>query len=256
MPSHDLDPGDPLTLPSTAVDAATLAGLLTHARDAIVIRRQTGKILYWNQGAERIDGWPAADALGSISHVLLQTRFPTPLATIDVVLRERGEWAGRLVHQRRDGVDRGSTFIVRLPRPGEAAPPASPGTEAAAQAGHTMPRRVLIADDNLDAAESLQLWLQMAGHDVHVAHDGRAAVAAAESLQPEVVVLDLGMPGLSGLEAARMIRQAPWGKTMVLIALTGWGQDEDRRQTGEAGFDHHLIKPVSPDEIEALISRA
>lgn len=118
-----------------------------------------------------------------------------------------------------------------------------------------MPRRVLIADDNLDAAESLQLWLQMTGHDVHVAHDGHAAVAAAESLQPEVVLLDLGMPGLSGLEAARAIRQAPWGQKMVLIALTGWGQDEDRRQTREAGFDHHLIKPVSPDEIEALIRR-
>ena len=166
------------------------------------------------------------------------------------------ELHGGTITAQSDGVNRGSTFIVRLPRRGEAEPPAAPTSQKAGQAGHQMPRRVLIADDNLDAAESLQLWLEMAGHDVHVAHDGHAAVAAAESLQPEVVLLDLGMPGLSGLEAARSIRQTPWGQTMVLIALTGWGQEEDRRQTREAGFDHHLIKPVSPDEIEALVRSA
>lgn len=119
-----------------------------------------------------------------------------------------------------------------------------------------MQRRVLIADDNVDAAESLQLWLQMAGHDVHVAHDGLSAVATAESVRPEVVLLDLGMPGMSGFDVARIIRKKPWGREMVLIALTGWGQEEDRRQTTAAGFDHHLTKPVPPDDVEALIRNA
>ncbi|MGH9371092.1 MAG: response regulator [Vicinamibacterales bacterium] len=114
-------------------------------------------------------------------------------------------------------------------------------------------RRVLIADDNIDAAESLQLWLQMAGHEVHIAHDGTDALAAAESLRPEIVVLDLGMPGMNGFDVARRIRQTRWGREMVLIALTGWGQEEDRRQTTAAGFDHHVTKPVPPDDIEELI---
>ena len=105
-------------------------------------------------------------------------------------------------------------------------------------------KRVLIADDNVDAAESLQLWLEMAGHEVHTALTGPAALKAAETVHPQVALLDVGMPGMSGLEVAAKIREAPWGREMVLIALTGWGQDEDRRRSQEAGFDHHLTKPV------------
>jgi len=116
-------------------------------------------------------------------------------------------------------------------------------------------KRVLLADDNVDAAESLQLLLQIAGHEVHVASDGLLALAAAESLRPQVVLLDLGMPGMTGVEVARRIRATTWGRAMVLVALTGWGQEEDRRLTREAGFDHHLTKPVHPDEIEDLIRR-
>ena len=117
-------------------------------------------------------------------------------------------------------------------------------------------KRVLIADDNIDAAESLQLWLEMAGHEVHTASTGPGALQAAESLQPEVALLDLGMPGMSGLDVARRIREAPWGARMILIALTGWGEEEDRQRTKEAGFNHHLTKPVPPDEIEKLIRNA
>jgi CheY-like chemotaxis protein len=116
-----------------------------------------------------------------------------------------------------------------------------------------MSKRILVADDNADAAESLQLWLQMAGFEVHVAFNGVDALAAAEALLPDVVLLDLGMPGMSGLEVARRIRASAWGGSLVLVALTGWGQDQDRRQTREAGFDHHLTKPVPPDDIEELI---
>ena len=120
--------------------------------------------------------------------------------------------------------------------------------------GPGTPRKlILIADDNVDAAESLQMWLQMSGHEVHIALDGVRALAAAESLRPQVVLLDLGMPGLSGYDVARRIREQPWGQEIVLVALTGWGQEEDRRRTTEAGFNHHLTKPVPPDTIEELI---
>ena len=116
-----------------------------------------------------------------------------------------------------------------------------------------MTKRVLIADDNLDAAESLQLWLQLAGHEVRIAANGTEALSVAEAFLPEVVLLDLGMPEVSGFDVARRIRAAPWGRGIVLIALTGWGQEEDRRRTAEAGFDHHLTKPIPPDTIEELI---
>jgi CheY-like chemotaxis protein len=129
------------------------------------------------------------------------------------------------------------------------AQPAVGGPEAGVK------KRVLIVDDNIDAAESLQMWLDMAGHDVQVATDGPRAIAAAESHAPDVMLLDLGMPGMTGLEVARRIRATPWGRKIVLVALTGWGQEEHKRQTREAGFDHHLTKPVPPDEIEELIRK-
>jgi len=114
-------------------------------------------------------------------------------------------------------------------------------------------KRILVADDNIDAAESLQMLLQFSGHDVHIATDGPRALTAAESLRPDVILLDLGMPGLTGYEVARRIRAEEWGRGMVIVALTGWGQDEDRQRTAEAGFDHHLTKPVPPETIEDLI---
>ena len=118
-----------------------------------------------------------------------------------------------------------------------------------------MSKRVLIADDNLDAAESLQMWLEMAGHNVQIASNGTEALKIAATFLPEVALLDLGMPGLSGLDVARKIREAPWGRDIVLVALTGWGHEDDRRRTAEAGFDHHLTKPVLPEAIEDMIGR-
>jgi PAS domain S-box-containing protein len=170
------------------------------------------------------------------------------------LVRSLVELHGGTVAAESDGIGRGSRFVIRLPYAAAAEPAAQDRSVPAALEGG-MRRVVLIADDNIDAAESLQLWLQMAGHDVHTATDGARALALAESLRPEIVLLDLGMPGLSGYDVARRIRDAPWGRGMVLIALTGWGQEEDRRQTALAGFDHHLTKPVPPDEIEELIQR-
>jgi PAS domain S-box-containing protein len=159
---------------------------------------------------------------------------------------------GGTVTAESHGTDRGSTFRVRLPlvqqgiRQAEPAP--SPSAEAAVS------KRVLIADDNLDAAESLQLWLQLAGHDVQIAGNGMEALRVAAEFKPDVALLDLGMPGLSGFDVARRIRDSAWGSDMVLVALTGWGQDEDRKQSAEAGFDHHLTKPIAPEAIESLIA--
>ena len=167
------------------------------------------------------------------------------------LVRSIVELHGGTVTAESRGVDQGSTFRVRLPRVHQTTPEAKPAAVPPAEAVVT--KRVLIADDNLDAAESLQLWLQLAGHEVRTAANGTEALTIAEAFLPEVALLDLGMPDLSGFEVARRIRAAPWGSGIVLIALTGWGQEEDRRRTAEAGFDHHLTKPIPPDAIEDLI---
>jgi CheY-like chemotaxis protein len=103
---------------------------------------------------------------------------------------------------------------------------------------------ILVVDDNRDGADSLARMLRMLGHKTATAYDGEQAVALAETVRPEVILLDIGMPKLNGHGAARLIRSQPWGKSMLLVALTGWGREEDRRQTEEAGFDYHLVKPV------------
>jgi CheY-like chemotaxis protein len=115
--------------------------------------------------------------------------------------------------------------------------------------------RILVADDNADAADSLAAVLRVAGHDVQVAHDGQEAVEVAERFRPSIALLDIGMPRLNGYEAARWIREQPWGKQMTLIAVTGWGQQEDRRLAFQAGFDNHLTKPAQVEEIMLLISK-
>ncbi|MFO0799393.1 MAG: response regulator [Gemmataceae bacterium] len=115
-------------------------------------------------------------------------------------------------------------------------------------------RKVLVADDNTDAAESLATLLELMGNDVRTAADGVKAVEVAEEFRPDVAVLDIGMPRLDGHGVARRIRAAAWGKQVALIALTGWGQAEDRRRTAEAGFDLHLTKPVDPTTLDAMLT--
>ena len=114
-------------------------------------------------------------------------------------------------------------------------------------------RRILVADDNKDAAESLAMLLEMAGHEVRVAHLGRAALSLAQVFRPDTALLDIGMPDISGYEVARALRAEPWAANILLVALTGWGQESDRRRALEAGFDHHLIKPIDPDKLAGLI---
>jgi CheY-like chemotaxis protein len=109
--------------------------------------------------------------------------------------------------------------------------------------------KILVVDDNVDSAEALALLLSMGGHETHVAHDGPAAVDAAASLRPDVMLLDLGLPRMDGLEVCRRIRQEPWGQRMAMVALTGLGQDRDREASESAGFDRHLVKPIDYDTL-------
>jgi CheY-like chemotaxis protein len=125
-----------------------------------------------------------------------------------------------------------------------------------ADAGARTGRRVLVADDNRDSAKTMAYLLQRLGADVRTAFDGEEAVATAEAFRPDVCLLDLGMPKLDGCETARRIRGTPWGRAMTLVALTGWSQDEDRRRSQEAGFDHHVVKPVDPKSLAKLLESA
>jgi CheY-like chemotaxis protein len=115
-------------------------------------------------------------------------------------------------------------------------------------------RRILIVDDNHDAADSLGMLLNLLGADVYIVHDGQAALEALQKYRPAVMFLDLGMPGMDGFEVAHRARQQLEGLDVTLVALTGWGQEEDRRRSREAGFDHHLIKPVDMNALQALLA--
>jgi CheY-like chemotaxis protein len=112
-----------------------------------------------------------------------------------------------------------------------------------------------VVDDNEDAADSLAMMLQMMGNEVRTAHDGLEGVELAATFRPDLVLLDIGMPRLNGYDACRRIREQPWGKNVLLVALTGWGQEEDKRRSHEAGFDTHLVKPVEPEALEKLLAR-
>ncbi len=162
------------------------------------------------------------------------------------------EMHGGTVQVRSDGIDQGSEFIVRLPLLVDVPHPCVPEPVPIEPVQR---RRILVVDDNRDAATSLAELLEVIGHETSIANDGLEAVQAAETFRPDVVLLDIGLPKLNGFEAARRIRQQPWGKAMLLVALTGWGQEEDRRKSSEAGFDAHLVKPADPFALTELLAR-
>ena len=125
-----------------------------------------------------------------------------------------------------------------------------------ATAVKTTPKRfrILVVDDNHDSALSLAMMLSIMGHETRTAHDGESAVSTAESFLPDVVLLDIGLPLLNGYEVAQRIREQSWGASMFLIAVTGWGQDEDRQRSSEVGLNVHMVKPVEPAALEKLLA--
>jgi CheY-like chemotaxis protein len=162
------------------------------------------------------------------------------------------ELHGGTIEARSAGIGRGSEFIVRLPAPYGYSELFGSDEPTRPPAGS---RRILIADDYPNAAESLARWLRRCGNEVRTALDGDQALEQAERFRPDVLLLDLGMPKLTGYEVVRRLRERAWGADMLVVALTGWGQEEDRRRTREAGFDAHLIKPIKHDEITSLLER-
>jgi PAS domain S-box-containing protein len=161
---------------------------------------------------------------------------------------------GGSVEAHSEGQDKGSEFIVRLPvvlsKIDEIKPPPVEGGPVCSAGGC----RILVADDNEDSATTLAIMLEIMGNEVRTAKDGLQAVNLAAAFQPDVIFLDIGMPKLNGYEACRRIREQPWANKVVLIALTGWGQEEDRRRSEEAGFNHHMAKPIVPSVIERLLA--
>jgi len=203
------------------------------------------------------------------------------------LVRRLVEMHGGSVTAHSEGVGKGSEFVIRLPVQSEIEPslgaegtsnghgelppvgaaPAIPisgqvtalnpfqSSPAANAEGDRVKRRILLADDNNDALESLATLLELGGHEVVTASNGALALECAERHRPEVMLLDIGMPMLDGYEVARRIRVQPWGRSITLVALTGWGQDSDRRRSREAGFDSHLVKPLDMDKLTELLER-
>ncbi len=166
------------------------------------------------------------------------------------------EMHGGAVTAESPGPGQGSTFTVRLPVLRESAGHSSGALTGAGPHAAGRGRRVLVVDDNRDAATSMAMMLRLMNNEVRTAHDGVEAVAAAETFRPQVVLMDVGMPRLNGLDATRRIREQPWGHEVAIIALTGWGQEGDKERSREAGCDGHLVKPVSLPDLERVLTPA
>ena len=154
-----------------------------------------------------------------------------------------------------DGLHKGSEFTVWLPLASQASSEAEPRLERNSLDPVRAPgSRLLVVDDNRDSAISLSRLLRLRGYEVQMAHDGASALEAAQTFRPALILLDIGMPGMDGYEVARRIRVTPGLEKTILAALTGWGQEEDRRRTAEAGFDHHLVKPLASNALESVLA--
>ena len=170
------------------------------------------------------------------------------------LVRRLVEMHGGVVTANSEGLGKGTEMVVRLPVIGVQSTVVALPTTDSKRPPQVSPRRILVADDNSDAVEALALQLRLAGHEVRSANDGLEALEVAETFAPQVVLLDLGMPRMDGYEAAREIRRKWWGKSATLVALTGWGGQQDRQKTTDAGFDAHLVKPVTEFDLFQAIA--
>ena len=167
--------------------------------------------------------------------------------------RQLIEMHGGTIEARSEGLGRGAEMVVHLPALSAPAVEQAPGGNQHSASAIAEPLRILIVDDNEDSAESLALLMRLTGHEVRTAYEGLSALAEARTFMPEVVLLDIGLPGMDGFQVARRLRQEPGGDRVMLLALTGYGQDEDRRRSREAGFDHHLVKPIDLERLQEVL---
>jgi PAS domain S-box-containing protein len=170
------------------------------------------------------------------------------------LVRRLVELHGGRIEARSGGLGKGSEFTVRLPLSQRAVEAPVQKPRKPERSVPLANKQVLVVDDNHDAADSLAMFLKFLGASVQVAYDGTAAIDMVAKSQPEIVLLDIGMPMLDGYEVARRLRELPEGRDLLLVAMTGWGQEEDKRRTASAGFDHHLVKPVDPVKLEKLLA--
>jgi CheY-like chemotaxis protein len=197
-----------------------------------------------------------ADKLDSIFDMFMQIEGTAEQSQgglgIGLTLVKRlAEMHGGSIEAKSAGEGKGSEFVVHLPILRTPKQVSAEPSEAPAESPE--PRRILIVDDNKDSADSLALLLAITGNKTYMAHDGVEGVEAIEKHRPEVVLLDIGLPKLDGHEVCRRVRKQPWGKDIVVIALTGWGQEDDLRRSEEAGFNGHLVKPVDYDKLLKLL---
>ena len=163
------------------------------------------------------------------------------------------EMHGGTVRAHSDGTGQGSSFIIRLPARTAVARDDRPAVSVDG-ASRRHPQRILVVDDNRDAATTLCQLLQMTGNEVQIAHDGVEAVTVADQFRPQVILLDIGLPRKNGYDVCREIRETSWGKDILIIAISGWGQDDDRRKSKEAGFDRHMVKPVDYSMLRSILA--
>jgi signal transduction histidine kinase len=225
------------------------AGRADGGPDGVGAEEAVIRVVDWGVGI-------APEMLGRIFELVAQgSQAPSRAGGLGVglaLVRKLVELHGGWVAGHSDGLNRGSQFVVRLPLHTGAVEAPAPREPAPAPAlSH---RRILVVDDNRDAAEILAAMLRLDGAEVRTAHDGDVALRTAEQFRPDLVLLDLGMPGVSGFDVARAIRSKPWGLDVTLVAQTGWGQNQDRRRTRDAGFDDHLTKPVDRARLLQLLS--
>jgi CheY-like chemotaxis protein len=170
------------------------------------------------------------------------------------IVKKLVELHGGSIVARSEGVGKGSEFTIRLPAAKTPAVSKLQSSRSAETANKKA--RILVVDDNVDTVRGLERLLKLIGHETARAHDGHEALQLARKFRPEFILLDIGLPGMDGYEVAARMRQEEWCKDAVIVAVSGYGQDEDRRRSTEAGFDHHLIKPIDHDALLSLISPA
>jgi PAS domain S-box-containing protein len=200
-----------------------------------------------------------ADLLPRIFELFVQSDRPLArtqggLGVGLTVAKQLVEMHGGTITARSGGAGKGSEFVVRLPMlPSRVEAEPEPAPQQSAHL-HGPPRRVLVVDDNIDAAESAALLLRMWGHVVQTVHDGLSVLQAVRDFRPEIILLDIGLPGMTGYEVAQLLRAQPESQSVVLAAITGYGQEADKRRSREAGFNVHLTKPLDPTKLEKLIA--